>query len=65
MNQAKKHHFNLDLGYIKHRQAKVVIFGAGGAGRQLDLGLGYCHECVFLVFVDDEVNLHGRVGIDV
>jgi FlaA1/EpsC-like NDP-sugar epimerase len=26
LNYAKKHHFILDMGFIKHRQAKVVIY---------------------------------------
>jgi len=60
VNRAKKHHFDLDMGFIKHRQAKVVIFGAGEAGRQLAVGLGQSHQCVLLAFVDDEVNLQGR-----
>jgi FlaA1/EpsC-like NDP-sugar epimerase len=60
LNRAKKHHFNLDISLIKHRQVKVVIFGAGEAGRQLAVGLGQSHECILLAFVDDDVNLHGR-----
>ena len=60
VNRAKKHYFNLNIGFKKHRQAKVVIFGAGEAGRQLAVGLGQSHECILLAFVDDEVNLHGR-----
>ena len=59
-NLAKKHHFKLDIGLTKHRQAKVVIFGAGEAGRQLAVGLGQSHEYKLLAFVDDDVNLHGR-----
>ena len=60
VNRVKKHHFNFDMGLIKHRQAKVVIFGAGEAGRQLAFGLGQSQEYILLAFVDDEVNLHGR-----
>ena len=60
VNRAKKHNFNLDMGLIKHRQANVVIFGAGQAGRQLAVGLGQSDECILLAFVDDDVNLHGR-----
>ncbi|MDB9998298.1 polysaccharide biosynthesis protein [Alphaproteobacteria bacterium] len=60
MIRAKKNHFGLDKGFKKYRQAKVVIFGAGEAGRQLAFGLGQSHECILLAFVDDEVNLHGR-----
>ena len=60
LNRVKKNHFDLDMGFIKNRQAKVVIFGAGEAGRQLAVGLGQSHECVLVAFVDDDVNLHGR-----
>jgi FlaA1/EpsC-like NDP-sugar epimerase len=41
-------------------QSRVIIFGAGAAGRQLALGMGQSHECVLLAFVDDGVELHGR-----
>ena len=60
MNQSKKQHFDLDLDIIKQRQTRVVIFGAGKAGRQLAVGLGQSEECILLAFVDDDVNLHGR-----
>lgn len=60
MNQAKNYNFNLDMGLTKHRQAKVVIFGAGEAGRQLAVGLGQSNECILLAFVDDDINLRGR-----
>ncbi|MDB2696978.1 polysaccharide biosynthesis protein [Alphaproteobacteria bacterium] len=60
VSRAKKHHFDLDKGFIKYKQDKVVIFGAGEAGRQLAVGLGQSHECILLAFVDDDVNLHGR-----
>ena len=59
-NLAKKHHFKLNTGLTKHRQAKVVIFGAGEAGRQLAVGLEQSHEYKLLAFVDDDINLHGR-----
>jgi len=42
------------------RQLRVVIFGAGAAGRQLAVGLGQSHEYVLLAFVDDGTELHGR-----
>ncbi|MDC1509781.1 polysaccharide biosynthesis protein [Oceanospirillaceae bacterium] len=42
------------------QQSRVVIFGAGAAGRQLAVGLGQSRECVLLAFVDDGVELHGR-----
>jgi len=60
MNRTKKNHFGLDKGFIKHRQARVVIFGAGEAGRQLAIGLEQSYECILLAFVDDKVHLHGR-----
>jgi len=41
-------------------QSRVVIFGAGAAGRQLAVGLGQSNECILLAFVDDSVDLHGR-----
>ena len=41
-------------------QSRVVIFGAGAAGRQLAVGLGQSRECVLLAFVDDGIELHGR-----
>ena len=60
VNRVKKHHFHQAESFIKHRQAKMVIFGAGEAGRQLAVGLGQSHECILLAFVDDNDNLHGR-----
>jgi len=42
------------------RQSRVVIFGAGAAGRQLAVGLGQSHECILLAFVDDGTELQGR-----
>ena len=60
VNRAKKNHFQQVKGFIKYRQAKMVIFGAGQAGRQLAFGLGQSQECILIAFVDDDVNLHGR-----
>jgi FlaA1/EpsC-like NDP-sugar epimerase len=60
VNRAKSNYFGLDKGFIKYKQAKVVIFGAGEAGRQLAIGLGQSYECILLAFVDDKVSLHGR-----
>jgi FlaA1/EpsC-like NDP-sugar epimerase len=60
VHRAKKHHFIHDTSLTKHRQAKVVIFGAGEAGRQLAVGLGQSNECILLAFVDDDVSLQGR-----
>jgi FlaA1/EpsC-like NDP-sugar epimerase len=45
--------------FVSH-QTRVVIFGAGAAGRQLAVGLGQSRECVLLAFVDDSIELHGR-----
>jgi FlaA1/EpsC-like NDP-sugar epimerase len=41
-------------------QSRVVIFGAGAAGRQLAVGLGQSNECILLAFVDDNIDLNGR-----
>jgi FlaA1/EpsC-like NDP-sugar epimerase len=43
-----------------YHQTRVVIFGAGAAGRQLAVGLGQSRDCILLAFVDDGVELHGR-----
>ena len=45
---------------IGSHQSRVVIFGAGAAGRQLAVGLGQSRECILLAFVDDGIELHGR-----
>jgi len=45
---------------VVHHQARVMIFGAGAAGRQLAVGLGQSRECILLAFVDDSIELHGR-----
>ena len=58
--RAKKYHLKHGMGLIKNRQANVIIFGAGEAGRQLAVGLGQSKECILLAFVDDDVDLHGR-----
>lgn len=39
---------------------RVVIFGAGEAGRQLALGLNQSRNCKLMGFVDDESVLQGR-----
>jgi len=45
---------------VEYHQSRVVIFGAGAAGRQLAVGLGQSRECILLAFVDDGIELHGR-----
>jgi len=45
---------------VGYHQTRVVIFGAGAAGRQLAVGLGQSRECILLAFVDDGIELHGR-----
>ena len=45
---------------VGSHQSRVVIFGAGSAGRQLAVGLGQSRECVLLAFVDDGIELQGR-----
>jgi len=57
-----------DLVHVVHsgdgvgvsHQTRVVIFGAGAAGRQLAVGLEQGRECILLAFVDDSIELHGR-----
>ena len=60
VNRAKKHYSDVNRSINKYKQAKVVIFGAGEAGRQLAVALEQSNECILLAFVDDDVNLHGR-----
>jgi FlaA1/EpsC-like NDP-sugar epimerase len=60
MNRAKTNNFDTNRSDKKNSEGKVVIFGAGEAGRQLAVGLQHSNECVLLAFVDDDVNLHGR-----
>ena len=40
---------------------RVLIYGAGAAGRQLATGLGQTHEVMVVGYVDDDVRLHGQV----
>jgi FlaA1/EpsC-like NDP-sugar epimerase len=40
---------------------KAVIYGAGGAGRQLAQALAHSHEMQAVAFLDDDDRLHGRV----
>jgi len=53
-------HAKSDTGVGASHQTRVVIFGAGAAGRQLAVGLGQSSECILLAFVDDGIELHGR-----
>jgi FlaA1/EpsC-like NDP-sugar epimerase len=52
-------------GYGQQRKRKgvprVLIYGAGAAGRQLATGLGQTHEVVVVGYVDDDARLHGHV----
>ena len=52
-------HF-LASGARPTRQSRVMIFGAGAAGRQLAVGLLQSRDCVLLAFVDDSTVLQGR-----
>ena len=51
----------------KYKKARVVIFGAGEAGRQLAVGLGQSRQCILLGFVDDNPEMQGRdlIGVPV
>jgi FlaA1/EpsC-like NDP-sugar epimerase len=54
------------LGSYGHRQKrkgvpKVLIYGAGSAGRQLATGLGQAQEVIVVGYVDDDERLHGQV----
>ena len=40
---------------------KVLIYGAGSAGRQLAMGLSQAQEVVVVGYVDDDDRLHGHV----
>lgn len=44
----------------RYGQSRIVIFGAGAAGRQLAVGLGQSREYILMAFVDDCIKLHGR-----
>ena len=48
------------VGIGVRKQSRVLIFGAGSAGRQLAVGLAQSRELILLGFVDDGVELHGR-----
>ena len=48
-------------------QEPVIIYGAGGSGRQLRNALEHSHEYTAVAFVDDDKSLHGQIihGIEV
>ena len=50
----------MKIGNLLTRQTRVVIFGAGEAGRQLAVGLGQSRECILLAFIDDNDQIQGR-----
>jgi FlaA1/EpsC-like NDP-sugar epimerase len=45
----------------KSNQPKVLIYGAGSAGRQLAAGMANSHEMRLMGFLDDDDRLHGHV----
>jgi FlaA1/EpsC-like NDP-sugar epimerase len=54
------------LGSYGHRQKrkgvpKVLIYGAGAAGRQLATGLSQAQDVIVVGYVDDDERLHGQV----
>jgi len=51
---------NVKEGAVVDHQTRVVIFGAGAAGRQLAFGLGQSRECILVAFADDGIELQGR-----
>ena len=58
-------HFWLGGGYQSlmklGRERRVLIYGAGAAGRQLAAGLANSDEMHVVGFVDDDVTLHGSI----
>jgi len=50
-------------GQLRKRKGvpRVLIYGAGAAGRQLATGLGQTHEVMVVGYVDDDARLHGQV----
>ena len=51
----------------QRQRTRVIIYGAGDAGRQLALGLQHSHEYKLFAFVDDAKDLQGRelIGVTV
>ena len=53
---------DLDLSILKHvYRPKVLIYGAGAAGRQLAAAISSTREMQVAGFVDDDDRLHGQV----
>ena len=50
----------MKIGNASNGQTRVLIFGAGEAGRQLAVGLGQSRECILLAFIDDNDQIQGR-----
>jgi FlaA1/EpsC-like NDP-sugar epimerase len=50
----------VDFDAFVSYKSRVVIYGAGAAGRQLAVGLGQSREVLLLAFVDDNRALQGR-----
>lgn len=52
---------NLGLRHKRKEVPKVLIYGAGAAGRQLAMGLSQAQEVIVVGYVDDDARLHGQV----
>ncbi len=46
---------------IKASLPKMLIYGAGNAGRQIGLAMSNSHEIQVVGFLDDDIRLHGHV----
>ena len=66
-DSVRMRHASMRTGVGVSLQSRVVIFGAGSAGRQLAVGLGQSSECILLAFVDDGRKLQGRdlIGVPI
>lgn len=53
--------FSPGRGYRRRAASRVLIYGAGSAGRQLAAALKVSAEVVVVGFVDDDSRLHGNV----
>jgi FlaA1/EpsC-like NDP-sugar epimerase len=49
------------LDKANNKVAKVLIYGAGNAGRQLSMGMAHSHEMHVVGFLDDDKRLHGQL----